>query len=155
VAQGEATSALNDYWQSFASNEDVIEQQVVSERTNKSDRSTISTQEICSKKIQRQEEEILSSLSHRAKEDNIELDSSSEQTIPKVGLTDEESIHLAYSSGATRERRSLLKIWCACVVGTALSFSLVSGIKDIRSLVTTSLSAGSFAFVVSAIRKKE
>ncbi|GAB4545756.1 MAG: hypothetical protein Tsb0014_40060 [Pleurocapsa sp.] len=33
----------------------------------------------------------------------------------------------------------------------AIAFALVSGIKDIRALVTTSMSAGSIAFVVSAL----
>jgi hypothetical protein len=64
-------------------------------------------------------------------------------------------LEVAYLRGAAIARRSLLKTWCACVVGTALSFSLVSGLKDVRSLVTTSLSAGSVAFIVSAIGKKE
>jgi hypothetical protein len=137
VAQGETASALNDYWQEIASKDLVIEQQVVSDRADNRSRSTTPTQEICSKK------------------NDIELDSSSEETAREAGLTEEESIRLAYSSGAALERKSLLKIWCACVVGTALSFSLVSGVRDIRSLVTTSLSAGSVAFVVSAIGKKE
>ena len=37
------------------------------------------------------------------------------------------------------------------MIGTAIAFALVSGIKDIRALVTTSMSAGSIAFVVSAL----
>jgi hypothetical protein len=52
---------------------------------------------------------------------------------------------------AERERKSLLKTWLATVIGTAVAFALVSGIKDIRALVTTSMSAGSIAFVVSAL----
>ncbi len=39
----------------------------------------------------------------------------------------------------------------ASVIGTAIAIALVSGIKDIRALVTTSMSAGSIAFVVSAL----
>jgi hypothetical protein len=39
----------------------------------------------------------------------------------------------------------------ATVIGTAIAFALVSGIKDIRALITTSMSAGSIAFVVSAL----
>jgi hypothetical protein len=58
---------------------------------------------------------------------------------------------LTYSQIAIAERRMLLKTWLATVIGTAIAFALVSGIKDIRALVTTSMSAGSIAFVVSAI----
>ncbi|VEP14025.1 hypothetical protein H1P_2320010 [Hyella patelloides LEGE 07179] len=58
---------------------------------------------------------------------------------------------LTYSQVAIAERRSLLKTWLASVIGTAIAFALVSGIKDIRALVTTSMSAGSIAFVVSAL----
>jgi hypothetical protein len=58
---------------------------------------------------------------------------------------------LAYSQIVIAERRSLLKTWLATVIGTAIAFALVSGIKDIRALVTTSMSAGSIAFVVSAL----
>lgn len=58
---------------------------------------------------------------------------------------------LAYSQIVIAERRSLLKTWLASVIGTAIAFALVSGIKDIRALVTTSMSAGSIAFVVSAL----
>ena len=56
-----------------------------------------------------------------------------------------------YFQGATTERRTLLKTWLATVIGTAIAFALVSGIKDIRALLTTSMSAGSIAFVVSAL----
>lgn len=52
---------------------------------------------------------------------------------------------LTYSQVAIAERRSLLKTWLATVIGTAVAFALVSGIKDIRALVTTSMSAGSIA----------
>jgi hypothetical protein len=58
---------------------------------------------------------------------------------------------LTYSQIAITERRSLLKTWMASVIGTAIAFALVSGIKDLRALVTTSMSAGSIAFVVSAL----
>jgi hypothetical protein len=58
---------------------------------------------------------------------------------------------LTYSQGAIQERRTLLKTWMATVIGTAIAFALVSGIKDLRALVTTSMSAGSIAFVVSAL----
>jgi hypothetical protein len=58
---------------------------------------------------------------------------------------------LTYSQVAIAERRSLLKTWMATVIGTAIACALVSGIKDIRALVTTSMSAGSIAFVVSAL----
>ena len=47
--------------------------------------------------------------------------------------------------GADAERRSLLKTWTACVIGTAVAFSLVVGVKDWRSLFTASLSGGSSA----------
>jgi hypothetical protein len=56
-----------------------------------------------------------------------------------------------YSQGAIQERKSLLKTWMASVIGTAIAFALVSGIKDLRALITTSMSAGSIAFVVSAL----
>jgi hypothetical protein len=58
---------------------------------------------------------------------------------------------LTYSQIAITERRTLLKTWMASVIGTAIAFALVSGIKDLRALVTTSVSAGSIAFVVSAL----
>jgi hypothetical protein len=58
---------------------------------------------------------------------------------------------LTYSQVAFAERRSLLKTWLASIIGTAIAFALVSGIKDLRALVTTSMSAGSIAFVVSAL----
>lgn len=56
-----------------------------------------------------------------------------------------------YSQGAIQERRTLLTTWMATVIGTAIAFALVSGIKDLRALITTSMSAGSIAFVVSAL----
>jgi hypothetical protein len=62
---------------------------------------------------------------------------------------------LTYAQGAIQERRSLLKNWLATVIGTAIAFALVSGIKDIRALVTTSMSAGSIAFVVSALARQQ
>jgi hypothetical protein len=66
--------------------------------------------------------------------------------------TDSHPTHkLAYSQVAIAERRSLLKTWLASVIGTAIAFALVSGIKDLRALITTSMSAGSIAFVVSAL----
>jgi hypothetical protein len=54
-----------------------------------------------------------------------------------------------------------MEIWVDQVVGLvelvenshqpAIAFALVSGIKDLRALVTTSMSAGSIAFVVTAL----
>jgi hypothetical protein len=52
---------------------------------------------------------------------------------------------------AERERKLLLKTWLATVIGTAIACALVFGIKDLKALVTTSMSAGSIAFVVSAV----
>ena len=46
---------------------------------------------------------------------------------------------LTYSQVAIAERKSLLKTWLASVIGTAVAFALVSGIKDIKALVTTSV----------------
>ncbi len=57
---------------------------------------------------------------------------------------------LTQSQGAIQERRSLLKTWLATVIGTAIAFALVSGIKDLRALITTSMTAGSIGFVVAA-----
>ena len=58
---------------------------------------------------------------------------------------------LTYAQGAIQERRSLLKTWLATVIGTAIALALGSGIKDLRGLVTTSMTAGSIAFVVGAL----
>ncbi len=54
-----------------------------------------------------------------------------------------------------------MEIWVNQVVGLvelvenshqpALALALVSGLKDMRALLTTSLSSGSIAFVVSAL----
>ena len=65
-------------------------------------------------------------------------------------IVDHPTPKLTYSQVAIAERRSLLKTWLASVIGTACAFALVSGIKDMRALVTTSMSAGSIAFVVTA-----
>ena len=54
------------------------------------------------------------------------------------------------SQAAIQERRALLKTWLATVIGTAIAFALVSGIKDLRALITTSMTAGSIGFVVAA-----
>ena len=58
------------------------------------------------------------------------------------------------SAGASLERRSLLKSWVTCVFCTAAVFALISGVKDIKALVTTALSAGSLAFSLSVIVKE-
>jgi len=41
------------------------------------------------------------------------------------------------------------------VIGTTVAVMLVNGVKDIRSLITTSLSAGSVSFVVSVLVRKD
>ncbi len=56
---------------------------------------------------------------------------------------------LTQSQAAIQERRALLKTWLATVIGTAIAFALVSGIKDLRALITTSMTAGSIGFVVA------
>ena len=77
----------------------------------------------------------------------------SDSIAPKQPLTtvSHPTPQLTYAQGATQERRALLKTWLATVIGTAIAFALVSGIKDLRALVTTSMSAGSIAFVVSVL----
>ncbi len=57
---------------------------------------------------------------------------------------------LTQSQAAIQERKALLKTWLATVIGTAIAFALVSGIKDLRALITTSMTAGSIGFVVAA-----
>ncbi len=78
-------------------------------------------------------------------------DKQTDSVTPKQPINSQPTPQLTYSQVAIAERRSLLKTWLASVIGTAIAFALVSGIKDIRALVTTSMSAGSIAFVVSAI----
>jgi hypothetical protein len=69
----------------------------------------------------------------------------------KQSVSGKSDPQITYSQIAIAERRSLLNTWLSTVVGTAVAFALVSGIKDLRALVTTSMSAGSIAFVVSAL----
>ena len=58
------------------------------------------------------------------------------------------------SQAAIQERRALLKTWLATVIGTAIALALVSGIKDLRALITTSMTAGSIGFVVTALNNQ-
>lgn len=64
-----------------------------------------------------------------------------------------------YQRGVESERRaatrissrSLLKSWAACVIGSAVAFGLVVGVREWRSLATASLTGGSVGVVVSAL----
>ena len=57
----------------------------------------------------------------------------------------------AYRKGAECERRSLIKTWAACVLGSAVAFGLVVGIREWRSLIITSLGAGSVGVVLTVL----
>ena len=61
----------------------------------------------------------------------------------------------AYQRGAESERRSLIKTWLSCVVGSAVAFGLVIGVKEWRSLITASLTGGSVGVVISVLVGKE
>ena len=58
-------------------------------------------------------------------------------------------------TASLRLRRTLLKTWATCVVGSAVAFGLVIGVKEWRSLVTASLGAGSVGVVLTVLVGKD
>ena len=56
---------------------------------------------------------------------------------------------------ANATRRSLLKSWLIGALGAAVALALVPGKKDWQTLLTTTLSAGSVAFVVSVLVERK
>ncbi len=75
------------------------------------------------------------------------------------GLADQErlpaSLDEAYTKGVKDTKRKLLFCWLIGALGAAVALAVVPGKKDVRSLVTTTLSAGSVAFVVSVLSERK
>ena len=98
--------------------------------------------------ITEQQPEIISPLS-KQKTSVSDTSDNSAQPANSIPNNHPEEKH-TQSQAAIQERRALLKTWLATVIGTAIAFALVSGIKDLRALITTSMTAGSIGFVVAA-----
>ncbi len=73
----------------------------------------------------------------------------------KTVLGTEKLCDEAYTKGVKDTKRKLLFCWLIGALGAAVALAFVPGKKDVRSLVTTTLSAGSVAFVVSVLVERK